>query len=822
MKRARVRYGAAGPIFLSALTFLHCGVSRGDSIDLAGEWKRQVAPITFDDSRVDTSSWEKIPVPGSVIKGFPQKFGIVWVAREFEVPPGFSGGPNALYLGRVAIAEEIYINGARIGTGGRWPPPGKVNTSDFFSGWNTPRLYHIPQNLLQVGSNQIVIRLYYNNEGWINDDVRVGPTESMEQIFSRQSFLLNDLNRILAFILIAVAIYHLLLFLRRRQDSENLYFAFLCLVWAVQSLNFALPPSLPLDYLTKERIIMGNGPLIPLSFALFFRFFFKLNTKFHRVATWIFALVFLPAVLFITAAGDLQSIRARYNIIMPAGALVMFYVATCIVQGWRAGDRNAKLVSASFLIIAVMTVNDVIIILSEARGAVFLMGYSFPTLLFSIALVLANDFVRTRNQVEELNESLEQKVIDRTRELQNSYDKIEQLKTQQDGDYFLTSLLTKPLNGNFVSGGPLTLEIFSRAKKQFHFRKWDSEIGGDLCAAHRIDLGGSPYVCFLNGDAMGKSMQGAGGALVLGTVFKMIVTRTQEKSSNEFPELWLKACLAELQNVFTSFDGSMLVSCVLGLLNEKNGFVYYLVAEHPAPVLYRNSQASFPPVVEQIRKIGTPAIEGNLFINTLQMEPGDILILGSDGRDDLERISPDGERSINEDETLFLRIVESAGGELPLIVQEIYNQGSLIDDLSLMRLGYLEDAPFQPERRLTSEKNYKAELARARESRDYVKAQEIAREICEDFPGDADALYLASGLIKQAYPSDPAMLTLARAYGERCKLRDPTHLRNLISLADVYRLLGDRVRAQETCARARAIDPLHPGLQRLESMLSGG
>ncbi|HMX55071.1 MAG TPA: SpoIIE family protein phosphatase [Leptospiraceae bacterium] len=803
---------------------VHCGHPNQDSIDLSGEWKRKEANLTTVDPMVDSSSWESVHVPGSVVKGLPEKFGILWVKHDFTVPAEILRNENALYMGRVAIAEEVYINGVYIGTGGRWPPKGIVNTSDFFSGWNTPRLYHIPGSLLREGKNEIAVRLYYNNEGWINDAVMIGPVQDLAVLHARTSFLLNDLNRILAFILIAVAVYHTLLFVRRRQDLENIFFAFLCVVWAIQSMNFALPPSLPVDYLSKERVVMGIGPFIPLSFALFFRFFFHLNSKFHKIATWALVLFFVPAFFFIVFSFNLQSIRWKYNLVMPVGGVVILYITVCIVQAWRAGDRNARLISASFLIIVAMTVNDLVIILSSTRGAIFLMGYAFPTLLFSIALVLANDFVRTRNQVEELNESLEAKVLERTRELQTSHDKIQELKNQQDGDYFLTSLLTKPLNGNFVSGGPLSLEIFSRAKKQFHFRKWDSEIGGDLCAAHRIELNGRQYVCFLNGDAMGKSMQGAGGALVLGTVFKMIITRTQENVSslNRYPELWLKECLAELQNVFISFDGSMLVSCMLGLLDEENGFVYYILAEHPAPVIYRHSRAEFPVAVEQIRKIGTQGVEGNLRINTLQLEPGDILVVGSDGRDDLEKILPGGERAINEDETLFLRIVEKARADLPTIVEEIYKNGTVIDDLSLMRMGYLEDAAAPTENAMDVIRELKTALAKAREEKDYVRAQEIARNICERFPSDTDALFLASGLIKQAYSSKPEMLAVARSFGERCKLRDPLHLRNLINLADIYRLMGDSAKAQETWKRAETLDPDHATVQKLKTLLGAG
>ncbi len=43
---------------------------------------------------------------------------------------------------------------------------------------------------------------------------------------------------------------------------------------------------------------------------------------------------------------------------------------------------------------------------------------------------------------------------------------------------------------------------------------------------------------FINGDAMGKSIQGAGGAIVLGVVFKSVVARTRivKEAKNKHPE----------------------------------------------------------------------------------------------------------------------------------------------------------------------------------------------------------------------------------------------------------------------------------------------
>ncbi|HMY46782.1 MAG TPA: tetratricopeptide repeat protein, partial [Leptospiraceae bacterium] len=68
----------------------------------------------------------------------------------------------------------------------------------------------------------------------------------------------------------------------------------------------------------------------------------------------------------------------------------------------------------------------------------------------------------------------------------------------------------------------------------------------------------------------------------------------------------------------------------------------------------------------------------------------------------------------------------------------------------------------------------------------------------------------------------PEMLAVARSFGERCKLRDPLHLRNLINLADIYRLMGDSAKAQETWKRAETLDPDHATVQKLKTLLGAG
>lgn len=217
------------------------------------------------------------------------------------------------------------------------------------------------------------------------------------------------------------------------------------------------------------------------------------------------------------------------------------------------------------------------------------------------------------------------------------------------------------------------------------------DLGGDINISGNIQLYGQIYAMFVNADAMGKSMQGATGSIVFGTVMNSILTRYNHvKNFKLTPYEWLENVLNELQKVFAAFDGSMYVSCFMGIINSVNGKLYYFNAEHPSPVLYRDSTASFIDE-EPLRKLGFPTFEETieLPLRTQQLQKGDIIIIGSDGKDDLDLGLDSKERSINSDETLFLDTVKKADGDLEKIYSGILSKGQVIDDVSLIRVEFL-------------------------------------------------------------------------------------------------------------------------------------
>ena len=320
-----------------------------------------------------------------------------------------------------------------------------------------------------------------------------------------------------------------------------------------------------------------------------------------------------------------------------------------------------------------------------------------------LALGLADRINAMKNRLSVLNESLEEEVADRTKNLEEALGEIEnknaalndslmqiqELKVQQDGDYFLTSLLLNPLSTNTVQDPSYSVDFAIQGKKQFEFRNKQHRIGGDTCIATEIRLRDGEYIAVANSDAMGKSLQGAGGALVFNTVFQSILKRTQAATfmQSYYPERWLKAAVQDLHQVFASFDGMMAVSVLLAVIHKASGQLYFINAEHPWPVLYRGGKATFLGEDEFIRKIGFES-ERSLRVLTERLRPGDTVFMGSDGRDDiLLGVKEDGTRIINQDEYAFLRKIEECNGDWDTLIQKyLKDEENLTDDFSLARI----------------------------------------------------------------------------------------------------------------------------------------
>jgi hypothetical protein len=629
-------------------------------------------------------TWKEVKVPGNVIREAPEFFGkkTVLLARWIELPEKDSGNLS-LRLGVINDRDRVFFNGVKIGETGDWDAKDP-------QAYDKIRIYPLPNQIVQYGrANLLLIQVkpYFDYiTGVEQDSMWIGHSH---QILKK--YYLDEYTKLLfLMIYLTVGAYFLFLFIRRQRESENLIFALFSFgLVGYNLLRNQIKYEFGIPFIVMKRVEYSILlMLIPLMFHFIRKLFGFDYLKFFKILD-AFQLCVIFFFLFSRNIEQYNFITSSF--VQPTWILYVIIILYYLFVRMRQNHRRAYLVLIGMVIILAAALLDII----SARGIIVfprLLGYAFLAFNISLATILANSFVKLNEEVEDLNKNLELKVVERTNALNRSLNEVQTLKEQQDGDYFLTSLLINPLAKNNNRSSFITTEFFTKQKKTFEFRGKENEIGGDICISDQISLGLKNYIVFINGDAMGKSIQGAGGALVLGVVFHAVIARTKANQSEWITaDSWLKDLFLELQTTFESFDGSMLTSIALGLIDEDTGELSYINAEHPWTILYRDKKASFLEDEMWLRKLGFPRNDKNFAIKKFQLYPGDVLICGSDGRDDIALHIPeidDGMHRINEDSMLIVKWIEETKANLVETVYRMQAFGDLTDDLTLIKISY--------------------------------------------------------------------------------------------------------------------------------------
>jgi Skp family chaperone for outer membrane proteins len=802
----------------------------------AADWRH--VPSTAADSRTVRvhEMGEPFPKPGIYrwpVHGIHEYTAIT----RFFLTPEEKKQPVAwgLYLGGIGDNWQVYLNGALIAEA--WYPDAEGKKLRLHR-WVRDRVLELPASLLLPGENLLAFRF-------------AGDATSPDVgLFVGQPYLVDHLQTlwhkrsetmvlILISVYLAVGFYHLLLYTRRRKESYNLYFALFCIGLFIYLFTRT---ATVFDFFANSMLIQKVEYIVLFNLLTAFVIFIdklfynetRLFPKIYGVIALLLSIAVVPTssvfntlilriwqvtmlaslvyfLIFRLASAMYAEIRQRYrqNSARPAVARLSSAFTSTLL---RTPPGNLAIGTLTITATAVFDILDSMIFSTN----IALTKYGFAVFVLGIAVMLANRFLQVHNAVEELNATLEKKVEERTRELQESLARVQDLKNQQDADYFLTALLLKPLSANSTRSPNVHVEYLIKQKKTFEFRKWKSEIGGDINMAASITLKDRPYVVFVNADAMGKSMQGAGGALVLGAVFQSTIERMRwtRELSDVFPEIWLHTTFIELHRIFESFEGSMLISLVIGLIDESNGLMYYINAEHPSIALLRNGEARFLDA-HILRKLGTPGVNGSLKIHCFQLQPGDVIVMGSDGRDDLILgHNPDGSSIVNENEQLFLEHVEAARGDLQEIFHRLQSTGEIMDDLSLLKIEYnpTEKAAIHPDpQQVAGLRNQAARLATQGK---FAEAAEMYMRVYDFDPQDVEACYLIAQCLRRE-----KKIRQALQWAERCVLREGENLKYLLQAAELNIMLKRFTKAGSFIRRVKQLEPEHQRAAKLEALI---
>lgn len=481
--------------------------------------------------------------------------------------------------------------------------------------------------------------------------------------------------------------------------------------------------------------------------------------------------------------------------------------------------------------------------LSCATHSVAMGGRGFlPMLSNDRELIeLAVNFDAATYEIHTIRNYLTELVDEKTRTLSEAYNELKQLKSRQDGDYYLMANLIEFLTEIRPESETVVIDSLVKQFKVFEFMGHSREIGGDMNAGYALRLQGEKYTLLVNADAMGKSLQGAGGVLVLGSALRSLIERTRitEGLRNLSPERWLKNSFLELHRLFSSFNGSMMASMICLLIHDNSGYTVMVNAEHPKGILLRNGVAEFISNHEGLRKLGNNAVKGRLWVDTLLLQKSDVVILGSDGRDDVI-VGYDGDNQpiINDDDRRILHFVRAQEGDLSRIYMALKQSGEIVDDVSFLRIEYTG-------RPLITKGDMIAELWRQyRASRDHSLRLELLRKILKEDPDDmkawrallrinlasknlVDAAFIAECMVRIRPERDFLMYACALLYfrngnydkalnfADRLTLRNWRVERYLVLLGRIHEARQDSGGMREAGLLLTELDEAHPYGQKL-------
>ncbi|MBK7473819.1 MAG: sensor histidine kinase [Betaproteobacteria bacterium] len=383
---------------------------------------RIVSESLHDNSEVpppDAAAWSPQALPDNWNISRRGIGGTVWYRFDYRIAdPG--AAVYAIYLPRVSMNGAVYVNGLLIGSGGSFNEPVARN-------WNRPLYFLIPPGLLKEGINRVHVRVrgYPDLDGGLTAPL-IDADSALSGEYESELFWRIILAQTTSLLIVAVGIFMLMLWIRRRQDAAFGYFGFASLLWAFYTADLYVR-DIPVPTFYWELAIRSAFHGFALLLALFATDYAAGTARWWRwlrIAFWgMMALV--PVTFFLGGPGALFVLSNFWHVatfLAVSGATI-----AALVVAWRRRSWEALiLIVIGFLTIA-FALHDVLMKGGWiADDRVNLLMYAAPPLFLGIGWLLTDRFIRTLAEVETLNRELEARVAEKSAALEANYSRLAQ------------------------------------------------------------------------------------------------------------------------------------------------------------------------------------------------------------------------------------------------------------------------------------------------------------------------------------------------------------------------------------------------------------
>ncbi len=390
-------------------------------VSLAGEWKIMIGDDgKFAAKEYNDTSWDTVSLPGNIMpyilartKGLARTEGIIWLRKTISVDRGLPKDDMGISLGRIGNADETYLNGIRIGAMGEFPPAAH-------SMWNHPRNYLAHSDFIRYGEdNVIAVRVSYYLFCEMLGTMALENARESRASGTIEKFFVIDLSYFVIAMGLTLMFISVFFYVRRPASQEYLFYCLQLICGLIIVLELCTYWNIYGSMLTRFKILGFGWAAVNVAHPIFLHRIYGLERKRVEAVLWIY----LAAEAFISFVFiDTPTVRLG-GIIM---ALVTFcigpYNISCHISALRKKHPYAKQFSFFGIVVVIGALHDGSLYLMKLLGAdlnflgtwyqYMVFQYAAAGLYIGTALVLVARYGKIMDDIEDLNTSLENFVIE--------------------------------------------------------------------------------------------------------------------------------------------------------------------------------------------------------------------------------------------------------------------------------------------------------------------------------------------------------------------------------------------------------------------------
>lgn len=392
----------------------------GDSrrVLLSGDWKvRQGGDMSYASPGFDDSNWGITDAPANLYQvPFFRQGSETWYRKWFYLPTESTQIPLGLELGKIIGADEVYINGYRIG---------RTASSRFQDLYlEKTRIYLLPEHRLHPGAyNLIAVRIQPTTieaggiyEGQIAVD---SFANLMVELMQREALAL-----VFCAVFLIIGLYALSLFTKRTQSKVYLFFG----LGAINTGVYAF-------YISQWRFILGMESfcdprvyylttflVVPIFLCFTYELFpcgqpeTQTEKLFRKFTRWLLGYTVLLCLALLIYNDD----RA-WEFMSATPNVAVIFVSSCIGVFYAIGKFDRK-DSDSIMMLCGCVIGFLGGLTETLRqyypeAPPYAGMWGVVGCVFAQAMILSNRFWRLHHRVEEYSQSLERMVDQRTEQL---------------------------------------------------------------------------------------------------------------------------------------------------------------------------------------------------------------------------------------------------------------------------------------------------------------------------------------------------------------------------------------------------------------------